>query len=142
MGEVRHNPSSATMALKPVSVNEEAKKVLEEELPKKPRHPHTIRYIEKKLVDKGFHRMERHPGDGISLARGPPKSGHGGPFTWEGPDSEFEPEPDPVAFDEADPDYVEEEEVKEMVVGEVEVAKVAEAKEGVSRIEIRTPDQV
>ncbi|KAH7671459.1 hypothetical protein IHE45_10G095100 [Dioscorea alata] len=58
--------------------------------------PDTIRYIEKKLHDKGIQRMERHPVDGLPLVHGPPKSGHGGKFTWEGPCPEVEAELDPV----------------------------------------------
>ncbi|XP_020581516.1 uncharacterized protein LOC110025400 [Phalaenopsis equestris] len=128
------------MALKPVKLDEETKKLLEEELPKKARHPHTIRHIEKKLVDKGVHRMERRSGDGIGIGRGLPKAGHGGRFTWEGPDGEAEL----VDLEEREPYYMEEEEEeeKEMVVGEVEVAKVAEGRQGVSRIEIREPNLV
>lgn len=112
---------------------------------KKVRHPHTIHHIEKKMADKGIHRMDRHPGDGLSLAHGPPKSGHGGKFTWEGPIDAVESELDPLppTVDPRDPNYVPDDDVEEaaaaekpLVIGEVEVAKVAEAKEGVSRIEV------
>ncbi|KAJ0973466.1 hypothetical protein J5N97_021425 [Dioscorea zingiberensis] len=110
------------------------------------RNPDTLRYIEKKLCDKGVQRMERHPVDGLPLVHGPPKSGHGGKFTWEGPVDEVEAELDPVppAIDPKDPNYVDDDEEKtevldELVIGEVEVAKVAESREGVSRIDIRTP---
>ncbi|KAK2655071.1 hypothetical protein Ddye_008123 [Dipteronia dyeriana] len=41
----------------------------------------TIKYIEKKLMDKGVRRMERHPADGIGIGKPPPKSGHGGKYT-------------------------------------------------------------
>ncbi|CAL5419775.1 unnamed protein product [Camellia sinensis] len=103
----------------------------------------TLKYIEKKLVDKGVQRMERHPADGLPFARPPPKSGHGGKYTWEGPADEAENELDPAppAIDEKDPNYVDEE-VEEEVVKEVDgvVVLVVEvpkaAKEGVSRIGI------
>ncbi|XP_039133752.1 uncharacterized protein LOC120270747 [Dioscorea cayenensis subsp. rotundata] len=109
--------------------------------------PDTIRYIEKKLHDKGIQRMERHPVDGLPLVHGPPKSGHGGKFTWEGPSPEVEAELDPVppAINPKDPNYEEEEEEEGpdgLLIGQVEVAKAAEAREGISRIEIRlTPLQ-
>ncbi|KAA8516661.1 hypothetical protein F0562_016833 [Nyssa sinensis] len=109
----------------------------------------TTKYIEKKLFDKGIQRLERHPADGLPLARPPPKSGHGGKYTWEGPHDEAENELEgaPPAIDEKDPNYVEEEveerlskgedsEVAGLVVGVVEVPKAAEAKKGVARIEI------
>lgn len=114
----------------------------------------TIKHIERKLVDTSVSRLERHPADGKGpLKKPPPKKGHGGKFTWEGP----EPEPDTElkaepAIDEGDPNYVEEyeeegrkgrrrrqvenkedeeEEEKELIKGEVEVAK-----EGVARIDV------
>lgn len=109
----------------------------------------TLKYIEKKLENKGVLRMERHPADGLSLKRGPPKSGHGGKYTWEGPKDSVhnELEGAPPALDEKDPNFVDEEEeerivkgeeedVAGLVVGEVEVAKAAEVKEGVARVEV------
>ncbi|XP_043703944.1 uncharacterized protein LOC122654039 [Telopea speciosissima] len=113
----------------------------------KTHNPETIKYIERKLCDKGVHRMERHPVDGRPLVYGPPKSGHGGKYTWEGPGDLTENvlEVAPAAIDEKDPNFVdeeeEEEEVAELVVGEVEVAKVVEDREGlgVSRVEVRPP---
>lgn len=119
----------------------------------------TIKHIERKLVDTGVSRLERHPVDGRGpLKKPPPKKGHGGKFTWEGPepepDTELEAEP---AIDEGDPNYVEEEyeeegrkvrrcrqvenkeedeEEKELIKGEVEVAKAPVAKEGVARIDV------
>uniref|UniRef100_A0A5B7BNK2 Uncharacterized protein n=1 Tax=Davidia involucrata TaxID=16924 RepID=A0A5B7BNK2_DAVIN len=105
----------------------------------------TLKYIEKKLVDKGVLRKERHPADGLPLSRGPHKSGHGGKYTWEGSDdvAENELEAAPPAIDEKDPNYVEEaaaeeedSEVAGLVVGEVEVPKAAEVKKGVARIEV------
>ncbi|XP_023528103.1 uncharacterized protein LOC111791121 [Cucurbita pepo subsp. pepo] len=96
----------------------------------------TIKYVERKLIDKGFQRLERQP------VQPPPKSGHGGKFTWEGPRDSIQNElsPAPAAIDENDPNYVdevkEEEEVAGLVVGEVEVAKAAEVREGVARVEV------
>ncbi|CAL1398379.1 unnamed protein product [Linum trigynum] len=109
----------------------------------------TIKHVEKKLRDKGVHRMDRHPVDGVGIRNPPPKSGHGGKYTWEGPGdlAENEMEPVPAAIDEKDPNYVDEEEeerilrgersdVAGIVVGEVEVAKVTEGREGVARVEM------
>ncbi|KAL2250724.1 uncharacterized protein LOC105174128 [Sesamum indicum] len=98
----------------------------------------TVKYVERKLVDKGVGRLERHPADGLPLKHDP-KKGHGGKYTWEGPEKEFEAELEAEpAIDEKDPNYVEEEVgeegTDELVVGEVEVAKAAE--EGVARIEV------
>lgn len=86
----------------------------------------TVKYVEKKLVDKGVARMERHPADGLPLKHDP-KKGHGGKYTWEGPDKGLD-EAAPYAIDRGDPNYVEEdtaavddddEEVKGLVQGEV-----------------------
>lgn len=111
----------------------------------------TIKYVEKKLIDKGVQRMERHPADGIRMAKPPPKSGHGGKYTWEGPEdiAQNELEAAPPALDENDPNYVDEEQeekivrgeekdVGDVVVGEVEVAKAAEEEEGegVGRLDV------
>uniref|UniRef100_A0A2P2J0N4 Uncharacterized protein n=1 Tax=Rhizophora mucronata TaxID=61149 RepID=A0A2P2J0N4_RHIMU len=111
----------------------------------------SIKQVEKKLVDKGVLRMDRHPMDGLrgGIRRSPRKSGHGGKYTWEGPDDNVENELEavPPAIDEKDPNYVDEEaeerigrgeesEVAGLVVGEVEVPKAAEAREGVARVEI------
>ncbi|KAL5545946.1 hypothetical protein UlMin_005633 [Ulmus minor] len=98
-----------------------------------------IKYVEKKMNDKGLMRLDRHPANGIGIGKPPPKSGHGGKYTWEGPDEIAELSPPPPAIDENDPNYVEEEEVMVddgVVVGVVEAAKVAEEREGVARIEI------
>lgn len=103
----------------------------------------TIKYVEKKLIDKGVQRLERHPVHGrTGIAQPPPKSGHGGKFTWEGPadaiDSELSPVP--AAIDEKDPNYVDEEKEEEvaaatgLMIGEVEVPKAAA--EGVARVEV------
>ncbi|KAL3536166.1 hypothetical protein ACH5RR_004627 [Cinchona calisaya] len=112
----------------------------------------TLKYIEKKLIDKGVQRMDRHPADGLPLKHDP-KKGHGGKYSWEGPDEEFvnELEAFPPAIDEKDPNYVDEEAEKKLVkqqvgengdddgvgglvVGEIEAPKLAE--EGVARIEV------
>ena len=103
---------------------------------------HTIKYVEKKLINKGVQRKDRHPADGIRIGRPPPKSGHGGKFTWEGPASVEDNElmTEPAAMDEGDPNYLDweerGEETSELVVGEVEVAKVAEEHDGVARVEV------
>lgn len=106
----------------------------------------TLKYIEKKLVDKGVQRLDRHPRDGLPLGK-QPKAGHGGKYTWEGPDGLVENELDevPAALDENDPNYVDEGaevEAEEggLVVGEVEVAKVAAPEGGgVARIDVVDP---
>lgn len=116
----------------------------------KTRNIDTLKYLEKKLMDKGVHRMDRHPVDGLGgIGKPPPKSGHGGKYTWEGPDDLAESEllDLPPAIDEKDPNYVDEEEeerilrgedsdVAGLVVGEVEVPKVAEDRTGVARVEV------
>ncbi|KAI3471988.1 hypothetical protein Pfo_028676 [Paulownia fortunei] len=67
----------------------------------------TVKYVEKKLVGKGVGRLERHPADGLPLKHDP-KKGHGGKYTWEGPQKEFEAEREAeAAIDERDPNYVE-----------------------------------
>ncbi|XP_068661417.1 uncharacterized protein [Aristolochia californica] len=134
-----------TVMLRVVSRDEEGRKRVEKaEIDT--HNPDTLRYIEKKMRDKGIQRMERRPADGLSLIHNP-KSGHGGKYTWEGPDDivKYELSDTPPAIDEGDPNYVDKgevdvgEEVNDLVVGEVEVPKAAEAKEGVSRVEVRLP---
>ncbi|KAJ4841848.1 hypothetical protein Tsubulata_008665 [Turnera subulata] len=108
----------------------------------------TVKYVEKKLLDKGAICMERQPANGIGIRKPPPKSGRGGKYTWEGPDdmAESELEAAPPAVDEKDPNYVNEEEeerivrgekgeVAGLVVGKVEVPKAVEEREGVARVE-------
>ncbi|KAL6273563.1 hypothetical protein ACE6H2_024255 [Prunus campanulata] len=140
-----------TVTVRAVSQDEEGRKRVE----KTELHTHnvdTIKYIEKKLVDKGVQRLERHPRDGTGIGQPPPKSGHGGKYTWEGPDDVAENEMDPVppAIDEGDPNYVDEvaeerivkgedADVAGLVVGKVEVAKAAENREGVARVEVVRP---
>ncbi|KAJ0908846.1 hypothetical protein HanRHA438_Chr07g0314981 [Helianthus annuus] len=124
-----------------VSANEEGRKQVEK-VEVNTHNIDTLKHIEKKLVDKGLHRLERHPRDGIPLEK-QPKGGRGGKYTWDGPGGMVEDEldPAPAAVDEKDPNYVSEEEeekaareVDGVVVGEVEVAKVVE--QGVGRVEV------
>ncbi|KAL3839754.1 hypothetical protein ACJIZ3_024345 [Penstemon smallii] len=106
----------------------------------------TLKHIEKKLIDKGLHRKDRRPRDGLPIDL-QHKSGHGGKYTWEGPADDVANELDegPTVMDEKDPNYVDEEAegkilrgevsgVAGMVVGEVDVPKLAE--KGVSRIDV------
>ncbi|KAK7244981.1 hypothetical protein RIF29_39810 [Crotalaria pallida] len=129
-----------TVTIRAVSHDEEGRKRVE----KTELNTHnidTIKYVEKKLIDKGVQRMDRHPVDGIGIGKPPPKSGHGGKFTWEGPADVVDNElmAAPAAIDEKDPNYVDEEEeeedVKDVVVGEVDVAKVA-GEQGVARVDV------
>ncbi|XP_031270898.1 uncharacterized protein LOC116129292 [Pistacia vera] len=137
-----------TVTIRAVSHDEEGRKRVE----KTELNTHnidTIKYVEKKLIDKGVQRMDRHPANGIGIGRPPPKSGHGGKYTWEGPDdlAESELNAAPPAIDEKDPNYLDEEaeekilrgvksEVAGFVVGDVDVAKLADEREGVARVEI------
>lgn len=137
------------VTIRAVSGDEEGRKRVEK-IELNTHHKDTLKRIEKKLMDKGVQRMDRHPVDGLGgIGKPPPKSGHGGKYTWEGPDDlvESELEEVPLAIDEKDPNYVDEEEeekvlkgedsdVAGLVVGEVEVPKVAEARDGVARIEV------
>ncbi|CAN6577510.1 unnamed protein product [Malus baccata var. baccata] len=140
-----------TVTIRAVSRDEEGRKRVE----KMKLHTHnidTVKYVEKKLIDKGVQRLDRHPKDGTGIGRPPPKSGHGGKYTWKGPGGVADDVTDPVAvaIDQRDPNYVDEEkeemivkgeddDVAGLVVGEVEVAKAAEDKEGVSRVEVVNP---
>lgn len=132
------------VVIRAVSRDEEGKKK-EEKVEVKTRNLETIKYVEKKLIDKGVMRMERHPVDGLGgIGKPPPKSGRGGKYTWEGPEDLMGSEMDPVppAVDEHDPNYVDEDAEKGglendgLVVGEVEVAKVVEGRGGVGRLEV------
>ena len=71
------------------------------------RHPDTLRYVDRKMCEKGMNRMERRPVDGLTIKCGPHKSGHGGKFTWEGPDDvvQTQLDPAPAAIDEGDPNF-------------------------------------
>ncbi|XVF55635.1 hypothetical protein PTKIN_Ptkin06aG0052300 [Pterospermum kingtungense] len=145
----KHEDKKAPVEIRVVSRDEEGRKRIEK-TPLPSRNIDTIKYIERKLEDKGAQRMERHPANGIGIGRPPPKSGHGGKYTWEGPDEAAENElmPVPPAIDEKDPNYVDEEEEERIlkgteetdvggfVVGEVEVAKAAEDRQGVARVEV------
>ncbi|KAK3226723.1 hypothetical protein Dsin_006585 [Dipteronia sinensis] len=137
-----------TVTIRAVSRDEEGRKRVEK-MELKTHNIDTIKYIEKKLTDKGVQRMERHPAAGIGIGKPSPKSGHGGKYTWEGPDDMATAElmAAPPAIDEKDPNYVDEEteekimngeksDVAGLVVGEVEVAKAAENREGVARVDI------
>ncbi|RLN30440.1 uncharacterized protein C2845_PM05G05610 [Panicum miliaceum] len=132
--------------------DEEGKKVTEKLPVPETRRPDTARYFERKLEEQGFHRFERHPANaprGVGIGTPPPKSGRGGKYTWEGPGSlvEDELDPAPPAIDPNDPNYeeddgaagAEDEVAKEVVVGEVEVAKVAEGRDGVARVDVAPP---
>ena len=156
---IRSKPGTV---MRVVHGDEEGRRRVEKVAVPETRRPDTLRYVERKLCEKGLHRMERHPVHG---GYGPHKSGHGGKYTWEGPDdlAHAELDPAPAAIDEGDPNYdggpaagevllgeapaaaaaaaagEEEEESDQLVVGEVEVAKVAEARAGVSRIEVLPP---
>lgn len=137
------------MAFRAVSRDEEGRKKVEKE-EVKALNIDTLKHIERKLMDKGVLRMDRHPVDGLGgIGQPPPKSGHGGKYTWEGPDdlAESELSAVPPAIDEKDPNYVDEEkeekvlrgedsDVAGLVVGVVEVPKVAEARAGVARVEV------
>jgi hypothetical protein len=130
-----------TVTIRAVSHDEEGKKRVE----KTELNTHnidTIKHVEKKLINNGVQRLDRHPVDGIGIGRGPPKSGRGGKFTWEGPADMVDNmlDPAPAAMDEKDPNYVDEEDgedaAKELVVGEVDVAKVGEERDGVGRVDV------
>lgn len=98
------------VTIRAVSHDEEGKKRVE----KTELNTHnidTIKYVEKKLINNGVQRLDRHPVDGIGIGRPPSKSGHGGKYTWEGPADIIDNELDaaPAAIDEKDPNYVDEE---------------------------------
>ncbi|XP_059427908.1 uncharacterized protein LOC132161744 [Corylus avellana] len=145
----RTDDKKETVAFRAVSRDEEGRKKVEKE-EVKTLNIDTVKYIERKLMDKGVLRMDRHPVDGLGgIGKPPPKSGHGGKYTWEGPDdlAESELSAVPPAIDEKDPNYVDEEkeekvlrgedsDVADLVVGVVEVPKVAEARAGVARVEV------
>ncbi|GJM88012.1 hypothetical protein PR202_ga04027 [Eleusine coracana subsp. coracana] len=139
------------MHLRVTHRDEEGHKVTERAPIPETRRPDTARHFERKLEEQGLHRFERHPANaprGVGIGAPPPKSGRGGKYTWEGPGGlvEDELDPAPPAVDPNDPNYDEEEESgagaeeeKDVVVGEVEVAKVAEARDGVARVDVAPP---
>ena len=149
MRGVDEEKGKETVTFRALSQDEEGRKRVEKVV-FETHNKDTLKYIEKKLEDKGVARMERHPADGLRIKCRPPKSGHGGKFTWEGPEDLVHCELDgaPPALDVKDPNFVDEEEeegrilkgeeedVAGLVVGEVEVAKFAEAHEGVARVEV------
>ena len=131
--------------------DEEGKKVTEKMPVPETRRPDTAKHFERKLEEQGLHRFERHPANaprGVGIGAPPPKSGRGGKYTWEGPGSVVEDQLDPAppAIDPNDPNYEEAEEggaadeddeaAREVVVGEVEVAKVADSRDGVARVDV------
>lgn len=128
--------------MKPIGEKQDEGRKIVEKTELNTRNIDTVKYVEKKLINKGVQRQERHPSDGIGIGRPPPKSGHGGKFTWEGPTDMADNElmAAPAAIDEGDPNYVDGEEkvddVAEVVVGEVDVPKVAEEREGVARVDV------
>ncbi|KAF8664698.1 hypothetical protein HU200_054415 [Digitaria exilis] len=132
--------------------DEEGKKVSEKVPVPETRHHDTAKHLERKLEEQGLHRLERHPANaprGVGIGSPPPKSGRGGKYTWEGPaglvDDELDPAP--AAIDRGDPNYDDDEEGataagddEAAVVGEVEVAKVAEKnRDGVARVDVAPP---
>ncbi|KAG8093590.1 hypothetical protein GUJ93_ZPchr0012g21332 [Zizania palustris] len=113
--------------------DEEGKVVVEKMPVRETRRPDTAKHFERKMEEQGLHRLERHPANGKrGIGAPPPKSGRGGKFTWEGRgglvDSQFEPVP--PAIDLNDPNY-DEDGGEEAVVGKLDVAKAAEARDGV-----------
>ncbi|GJN13791.1 hypothetical protein PR202_gb00536 [Eleusine coracana subsp. coracana] len=137
------------MHLRVTHRDEEGHKVTERVPVPETRRPDTARHFERKLEEQGLHRFERHPANaprGVGIGAPPPKSGRGGKYTWEGPGGPVDDQLDPAppAVDPNDPNYEEgdeeEDEVaKDVVVGEVEVAKVAEARDGVARVDVAPP---
>ncbi|KAF8069735.1 hypothetical protein N665_1137s0003 [Sinapis alba] len=125
MKTVSVDETKNTVVLRAEHRDEEGRKAVDK-LELKTRNPDTIKQVEKKLMEKGVQRMERHPSDGTPLKRPPPKSGHGGKYTWEGSGrmEDYEMQPDPPAMDEGDPNY-DEEKIGggDDVAVEVEVAK-------------------
>ncbi|TJX50879.1 hypothetical protein E8P77_26860 [Soehngenia saccharolytica] len=100
--------------------------------------PHFEEYQRQKNVQRGVERLERHPARGyLGL---PSKKGHGGKYTWEGPEQECLVDLPPDAIDEGDPNYIDEaqqgENEEEVVKGVVEVAKAPDAPQGVARVEV------
>ena len=129
--------------------DEEGRKVAENLPVPEMRRPDTARHLERKLEEQGLHRLERHPANaprGVGIGAPPPKSGRGGKYTWDGPGGLVgdELDPAPPAIDPNDPNYedddgAQDEVAEEVVVGEVEVAKVAEERDGVARVDVAPP---
>ncbi|VFQ75059.1 unnamed protein product [Cuscuta campestris] len=134
--------SGKTVTFRAVSRDEEgSKRVTKYEV--EPQNADTLKHIQKKLMDKGVHRQDRDPVNGIPLNKQAAKAGHGGKFTWEGPADEAEVQPEDyvaAAIDENDPNYVDEEaersgvEEELVVEGGVDVPKVAA--QGVARVDV------
>nr|GEW61554.1 hypothetical protein [Tanacetum cinerariifolium] len=135
------NDLEETVTFRAVSADEEGRKRVEK-TEVQTHNPDTLKHIEKKLIDKGLHRLDRHPRDGVPIDK-QSKGGRGGKYTWDGPGGivSDELDPAPAAVDENDPNYVSEEEEERrareaegVVIGEVDVAKVAE--QGVARVDV------
>ncbi|PIN06801.1 hypothetical protein CDL12_20643 [Handroanthus impetiginosus] len=129
-----------TVTFRGVSRDEEGRKRVEKVEVVDNHNIDTLKYIGKKLTDKGIQRQERHPIDGLPMEK-QPKSGHEGPED----DAANELEEVPAAIDKNDPNYVDEEAegrilrgevsgVEGMVVGEIDVPKLAE--KGVGRVDV------
>lgn len=152
-GELRRSSAPPTAHMRVVHRDEEGHKVNEKVPIPDTRRLDTAKHFERKFEDKGLHRLERHPANAparVGIGAPPPKSGRGGKFTWEGPGGIVGNELDPVpaAIDRNDPNYVDPEEEQqqeqgdgeEVVVGEVEVAKVAQlGRAGVARVDVAPP---
>ncbi|TMX00661.1 hypothetical protein EJD97_000374 [Solanum chilense] len=125
MKPVVHETKNSKVTIKTeCRANEEGRKHIEK-LDLDTKNVDTVKYVEKKLREKGVQRLERHPSDGLPLKHDR-KKGHGGKYTWEGPDK--------YDVDEKDVNEEAEDDEGGVIVGEIEVAKLAE--EGVARIEV------
>ncbi|KAI3746311.1 hypothetical protein L6452_08739 [Arctium lappa] len=93
-----------------VSADEEGRKRVEK-MEVETHNLDTLKHIEKKLIDKGLHRLDRHPRDGAPIEK-QSKGGRGGKYTWDGPGGMVSDEldPAPAAVDDKDPNYDETEE--------------------------------
>ncbi|EFJ16653.1 hypothetical protein SELMODRAFT_421764 [Selaginella moellendorffii] len=90
---------------------------------------HGTEYADRKNAKKGVERLNRHGGP-VGVRAQPKKGGKGGEFTWEGnkDPTQYDKESVPVAIDEKDPNYVDEEQEEQdrkVAAGVVEVAKLA-----------------
>ncbi|GLJ55330.1 hypothetical protein SUGI_1187230 [Cryptomeria japonica] len=95
--------------------------------------PHLQEYQRQKNVQRGVERLDRHSSKGyLGL---PSKKGHGGKYTWEGPNPDGIVDLPPDALDEGDPNYIDEAQ-EEGERGFVEAAKAPAAPQGVARVEI------
>lgn len=60
------------VTIRAVSRNEEGRKRVEK-MELDTDNIDTLKYVEKKLEDKGVQRMERHPANGLGIGQPPPK---------------------------------------------------------------------